>query len=91
MTKYVNNKTVMIAIVAIGAITAILVAAVNLAMPISSFGPRAVWEHDGPPGYFGRGHFGEGMISQNANWTGSTSIESVSSDPIGSIKSKVDL
>lgn len=93
MSKYINNKTVIIAIVAVGAIAAI-VAAATLAGPVSAFGPRGFWAHGGGPGYFGPGHFGGGyggMMSENANWTGSVSVESVSADAIESIKSKVNV
>lgn len=89
MVKYVNTKTAIIAIVVVGAIAAILVAA-TLGRPISAIGPRGFWAHDGSPGYFGPGHFG-GMMSQNANWSGSVSTESVSADAIESIKSKVNV
>jgi hypothetical protein len=90
MAKYLSSKTAIIAIVAVGAIAAIVVAA-TLARPISAFGPRAFWAHDGNPGYFGYGHLGEGTMAHNANWTGSVPIGSVGADMIESIKFKVNV
>ena len=90
MAKYLRSKTAIIVIVAVGALAAIVVAA-TLARPISAFGPRTFWAHDGYRGYFGHGYFGEGMMSQNANWTGSVPIGSFGADMIESIKSKVNV
>jgi hypothetical protein len=90
MSKYVNNKTVIIAIVAVGAVAAI-VAAATLIGPASAFGPRGFWAHGGHRGDFGPGHMYGGMMSENANWTGSVSVESVKADVIESVKSKVNV
>jgi hypothetical protein len=86
MTKYINRKTALIAVVGVGAVSAILLAVALVPNPVSAFGP-ARWMHGG--GY-GPGHFGPGGMYE-ANWTGSVPVESIRDDMIQSIRSKVNI
>ncbi len=90
MTKYVNKKTVVIAVVAIAAVSAILVAAALTPRPVGAFGPRH-WMQGDSAGAFGPGHFGGYGGMYDANWTGTVPLESVRDDLIESIKSKVNV
>jgi hypothetical protein len=89
MTRYINRKTVLIAVVGAGAVSAILLAAALVPNPVSAFGPGR-WMHGGGYGGYGPGHFGPGGMHE-ANWTGSVPVESIRNDVIESIKSKVNI
>lgn len=92
-TRFVNKKTLVIAILAAGAITAILAAATFAQARASTYGP-GFWMHGGPPGYFGGGPYDHsgGMMYQGleANWTGSVSVEEIRSDLMDMLRSKVN-
>ena len=85
MSKYINRKTAVIAVVAVGAVSAILLAVALIPNPVSAFGPQR-WMHGGS-GEFGQGHFGP----YEANWTGSVPVESIRDDVIQSVKSKLNV
>ncbi|MGH9992563.1 MAG: PepSY domain-containing protein [Nitrososphaera sp.] len=91
-TRFVNKKTLAIGIIAVAGIVAVLAVA-NFAQARANSSGSGYWMHGGPPGYFGGGpygHFG-GMTYQGseANWTGSVPLESVRTEVIEAIKSKV--
>jgi hypothetical protein len=89
MSKYINRKTAVIAVVAVGAVSAILLAVALIPNPVSAFGPER-WMHGGGVGGFGPGHFGS-YGAYEANWTGSVPVESIRDDVIQSVKSKVNV
>ena len=89
MTKYINRKTIIVAIAGVGAVAAILLVAGLVPNPASAFGPGK-WMHGGGYGGFGPGHFGGGGMYEG-NWTGSVSVESVRDDLIQSLRSKVNV
>ena len=89
MTKYINRKTVIVAIAGLGALAAILLAAGLVPNPASAFGPGK-WMHGGGYGGFGPGHFGGGGMYEG-NWTGSVPVESIHEEIIQSVKSKVNI
>ncbi len=88
MTRYINRTTAVIAIAAVGAASAILLAAALIPNPVSAFGPGR-WMHDGGYGGYGPGHISGGMYE--GNWTGSVSVDSVRQDLIESLKEKVNV
>ena len=97
-TRFVSKKTaVVIAIVAAGAISAVLVAAAMAPVYASAFGGPRFGMHGGPPGAFGAGPFGYGGMppwlgqGAEANWTGSIPLDSVQADVIEAVKSNVNV
>jgi hypothetical protein len=89
MTKYIKRKTALIAVIGVGAVSAILLAVALVPNPVSAFGPGR-WMHGGGYGGFGPGHFGPGGMYEG-NWTGSVPVESIRDDVIQSIRSKVNV
>lgn len=89
MTKFISRKTALIAVVGVGAISAILLAVALVPNPVSAFGPGR-WMHGGGYGGYGPGHFGPAGMYEG-NWTGSVPVESIRNDAIQSIKSKVNI
>lgn len=86
--RFLNKKSLIVAIVATGAISAILIFAAFPSAPANAFfgGPRFGMHESGsgtePSGlYYG---------SSDANWTGSVSVQSVRSDVIDVLRSKVN-
>lgn len=93
-TKFISKKTAIVAIVAAGAVSAILAVAFLAPAAASPFGPRfGMHGGFGPGGHFGGGHGGmwqQGQWASDANWTGSVPLESIQADVIESIKGKVN-
>ncbi|MGI0037917.1 MAG: PepSY domain-containing protein [Nitrososphaera sp.] len=89
MTKYINRKTALLAVVGAGAVSAVLLAVALVPNPASAFGPGR-WMHGGGYVGYGPGHFGQGGMYEG-NWTGSVPVESIRNDVIQSIKSKVNI
>ena len=89
MTRFVDRKTALIAVAAVGAVSAILLAVALVPNPVSAFG-QGPWMHKGQYGGFGPGHFGQGGMYE-ANWTGSVPVETIRKDIIQSVKSKVNI
>jgi hypothetical protein len=92
--RFVNKTTLAIAIIAVGAIIAVLAVANFAQARANTYGP-GFWMHGGPSGYFGGGPYGHagGMMYEGSegNWTGSVPLESVRTEVIESIKSRVNV